>query len=183
MRVICPVDETENEGRERCRQCSADLGPIIRLEETLQTMDAASDQVIAEAAAFTKRTRRLLWTLPVAAFLLGLALAWGRPGPETGTPSAKAPAAAPAPMAPAPAAPPIEAAAKPAALPAAARPAAAGAVVYVVKPGDSLWGIAARKYGNASLWRDVAAANPGTDPDRLVPGQSVTLPAITIRPK
>jgi nucleoid-associated protein YgaU len=190
MRVICPVDEAENEDRERCRQCSADLGPIIRLEETLRSVDAAADQVMTEAAAFTKRTRRLLWALPVAAFVLGLAIAWGRPGQGPEAPAAGSPSAGPAPAAapaagsqPAPVAQPVTAPAPAAPGPAAARPAPADAVEYTVRPGDSLWSIAGRKYGNASLWREVAAANPDADPDRLVPGQSVRLPPITIRPQ
>jgi len=56
-------------------------------------------------------------------------------------------------------------------------------VAYTVQPCDSLWSIAGRKYGNSSLWREVAAANPGADPDRLVPGQTLALPTVTIRPR
>jgi nucleoid-associated protein YgaU len=31
MTLICPVCETQNEGNQRCKQCSTDLGPLIRV--------------------------------------------------------------------------------------------------------------------------------------------------------
>ncbi|WP_211879938.1 CIS tube protein [Pseudarthrobacter albicanus] len=49
--------------------------------------------------------------------------------------------------------------------------------VHVLVEGDTLAGIAYNEYGNASLWRAVAAANRIDDPMRLRPGTSVLLPA------
>ena len=50
--------------------------------------------------------------------------------------------------------------------------------VHVLVEGDTLAGIAYREYGDASLWRAVAAANGIDDPTRLRPGKSVMLPAV-----
>jgi nucleoid-associated protein YgaU len=50
--------------------------------------------------------------------------------------------------------------------------------VHVVIEGDTLAGIAYNEYGNAALWRAVAAANRIDDPMRLRPGTSVLLPAV-----
>jgi sulfite exporter TauE/SafE/copper chaperone CopZ len=48
---------------------------------------------------------------------------------------------------------------------------------YVVAPGDTLARIAAKQLGDARRWRDIVAANPGLDPRRLRPGQTIGLPA------
>lgn len=50
--------------------------------------------------------------------------------------------------------------------------------VYV-QPGDTLWSIAARAYGNPRLWLAIAAANPSIEPPRIQPGQRLVLPVIT----
>ncbi|MEN8582294.1 hypothetical protein ABFP37_06270 [Burkholderia sp. RS01] len=50
--------------------------------------------------------------------------------------------------------------------------------LHVLVEGDTLAGIAYREYGDASLWRAVAAANGIDDPMRLRPGNSVMLPAV-----
>lgn len=47
----------------------------------------------------------------------------------------------------------------------------------VVRPGDSLYAIAARELGDGLRWRALLAANPGVDPQRLAIGQVLTLPA------
>lgn len=52
--------------------------------------------------------------------------------------------------------------------------------VYV-QPGDTLWSIAARTYGNPRLWRAIAAANPNIDLSRIQPGQRLVLPDVTRR--
>jgi uncharacterized protein len=48
--------------------------------------------------------------------------------------------------------------------------------IYVVKPGDTLEGIAARLYKDRRRWRDIANANPGKDVHRLRPGETIRLP-------
>jgi nucleoid-associated protein YgaU len=45
-----------------------------------------------------------------------------------------------------------------------------------VQPGDTLWSIAARTYGNPRRWRAIAAANPGMDPSNIRIGQRLTVP-------
>ncbi len=95
-------------------------------------------------------------------------------------PAAPAPAAtAPAPTAtPAPAAP---AASAPAATAPAATttPAAAAATAskYVVEKGDSLWKIAAEKYGDGALWSRIAKANTLKHPNHIEIGEELELPA------
>jgi nucleoid-associated protein YgaU len=54
--------------------------------------------------------------------------------------------------------------------------------VHVLIEGETLAGIAYNEYGNASLWRAVAAANRIDDPMRLRPGTSVLLPAVNELP-
>lgn len=49
---------------------------------------------------------------------------------------------------------------------------------YVVKRGDTLSGIAAAQYGDASRWRGIAAANRITNPRTLQPGTPLALPAL-----
>ncbi|CUX64478.1 5'-nucleotidase C-terminal domain-containing protein [Agrobacterium genomosp. 13] len=95
-------------------------------------------------------------------------------------PAAPAPAAtAPAPAAstPAPAATPAPAPA--ATAPAATAPAAAAAAVskYVVEKGDSLWKIAAEKYGDGALWTRIAKANTLKHPNHIEIGEELELPA------
>jgi hypothetical protein len=47
---------------------------------------------------------------------------------------------------------------------------------YVIRPGDTLIGIAARLYRDPRLWRRVAAANPGLNTRRLPVGHTISLP-------
>jgi LysM repeat protein len=49
---------------------------------------------------------------------------------------------------------------------------------YVVQPGDTLWRIAAKVYGDGSLWRIIFEANRDTlsDPGRIRPGQVLKIP-------
>ena len=47
---------------------------------------------------------------------------------------------------------------------------------YLIRPGDTLIGIAARLYRDPQLWRRIAEANPGLDPRRLPVGRSISLP-------
>ena len=53
----------------------------------------------------------------------------------------------------------------------------AGLAGYVVRAGDTLQGIAAGIYGDASLWYKIAGSNGLTGAEPLTPGTSLTLPA------
>lgn len=95
-----------------------------------------------------------------------------------------APAKQPAPAAPAPAAtapaPATTAAPAPAATaPATTAPAAAAAAAskYIVEKGDSLWKIAAEKYGDGALWTRIAKANTLKHPNHIEIGKELELPA------
>lgn len=48
--------------------------------------------------------------------------------------------------------------------------------VYIVKAGDTLSSIAARKLGKASRWREIAKMNNIRDPNRIKIGQRLKLP-------
>ncbi|KJF65373.1 5'-nucleotidase C-terminal domain-containing protein [Rhizobium nepotum] len=63
--------------------------------------------------------------------------------------------------------------------PAATTPAAAAAAVskYVVEKGDSLWKIAAAKYGDGALWTRIAEANTLKHPNHIEIGEELELPA------
>lgn len=52
--------------------------------------------------------------------------------------------------------------------------------VYLVKPGDTLGGIAVRFYGDASRWKAILDANSGTlrRPADLRPGMKLLIPAV-----
>ena len=52
----------------------------------------------------------------------------------------------------------------------------AKATRYTIKKGDSLWSIAAAKYGDGNKWKKIASANPKLNPDRVIVGQTITLP-------
>jgi len=47
---------------------------------------------------------------------------------------------------------------------------------YTIKPGDTLWKIAASHYGDGKKWKQIADANPGIIPSSLRVGQTITLP-------
>ncbi|OAE40593.1 5'-nucleotidase C-terminal domain-containing protein [Agrobacterium tumefaciens] len=94
--------------------------------------------------------------------------------PAVPAPATTAPAttAAPAPAAPTATAPATTA-------PVAPTPAAAAAAAskYVVEKGDSLWKIAAEKYGDGALWGKIAKANTLKHPNHIEIGEELELPA------
>ncbi len=47
---------------------------------------------------------------------------------------------------------------------------------YTVKKGDTLYGIAKKKYNDGKQWQKIASANPGLSPSSLKVGQTITLP-------
>ena len=82
---------------------------------------------------------------------------------------------------------PVTVASAPAAAPhpvtVASAPAAAPAPrqsLYVVQPGDDLWTLAQRVYGEGTQWRRIVEANPDllSGPDELVPGTRLVLPGV-----
>jgi hypothetical protein len=50
----------------------------------------------------------------------------------------------------------------------------------VVRPGDTLWAIAARQYGYPTAFADIAGANRIGDPNLIHPGQRLVLPTVPI---
>lgn len=64
----------------------------------------------------------------------------------------------------------------PAASPAPPRSAPAVGTTYIIQPDDTLSAIAREVYGDDRHWVAIAAANPAIDPDRLLVGQTITLP-------
>ena len=55
------------------------------------------------------------------------------------------------------------------------------AKVYEVQPGDSLSKIAKREYGDANKWHQIFEANQNIlkDPNKIFPGQKLTIPPLT----
>jgi len=47
---------------------------------------------------------------------------------------------------------------------------------YTVKKGDTLWSLAKRFLGDGKQWQKIAAANPGLNPQRLLPGITIRIP-------
>ena len=51
-----------------------------------------------------------------------------------------------------------------------------GTVIYIVEPGDSLWGIAGRFFGDPWLWTKLWKMNPNiTNPDLIYAGDIIVL--------
>ncbi len=48
---------------------------------------------------------------------------------------------------------------------------------YVVKRGDTLWGIAQRTYGDGKQYRKILAANPNIKGEQLNVGQKIVIPS------
>jgi uncharacterized protein YukE len=87
------------------------------------------------------------------------------PGPMPAPPVVTSPGPAPTPPPPPPPPPP---------------PHVVGGGTYTVRPGDSLWEIAHRTYGDGQMWQVLYRANAGigANPNVIQPGQVLTLPAI-----
>lgn len=49
---------------------------------------------------------------------------------------------------------------------------------YVVKRGDTLYGIAKQAFGKGSRWSEIVTLNQGLRPDNLKAGQTIKLPVI-----
>ncbi|GAK68789.1 putative 5'-nucleotidase [Agrobacterium rubi TR3 = NBRC 13261] len=98
------------------------------------------------------------------------------------TPAAPAPATtaqAPAATAPAAPAPAATAPTTPAPATTTSAPATtpAEAAKYIVARGDSLWKIAAEKYGNGAEWKKIAEANALKRPNHIEVGEELNVPA------
>lgn len=52
----------------------------------------------------------------------------------------------------------------------------ASSIGWLVRPGDTLMGIAKERLGDQGKWRQIAAANPGLDPQKLAVGSRVLVP-------
>jgi nucleoid-associated protein YgaU len=52
------------------------------------------------------------------------------------------------------------------------------AKTYVVRPGDTLMGIAAAHFGDGGMWRLIAEENDIEDPRALVPGRTLAIPRV-----
>lgn len=48
--------------------------------------------------------------------------------------------------------------------------------VHIVRPGDTLYGIAEKYYGRGELWTVIQRSNPKINPDRLLVGQKIIIP-------
>jgi len=49
---------------------------------------------------------------------------------------------------------------------------------YTVSKGDTLFKIAEHFYGEGRLWPSLSKANPGLDPQKLIPGNTIQIPAM-----
>ncbi|WP_277965797.1 LysM peptidoglycan-binding domain-containing protein [Streptomyces sp. AV19] len=55
-------------------------------------------------------------------------------------------------------------------------PVPSGSPTYTFEPGDTLWAVAERFYGDGNRYRDIAAANGIDNPDAVEVGQVLTIP-------
>lgn len=56
------------------------------------------------------------------------------------------------------------------------KPVAAAGRTYLVKPHDSLMGIARTQLGDQRRWKEIVQVNPGLTPENLKAGQTINLP-------
>jgi LysM domain len=71
----------------------------------------------------------------------------------------------------------------PAPVPPPPPPPVVGGGTYAVRPGDSLWAIAQRTYGDGQMWHLLQRANAHlvSDPNLIQPGQVLNIPAVAKR--
>src|SRR5262245_7673306 len=55
-------------------------------------------------------------------------------------------------------------------------------IVYRVQPGDTLWGLADRFYGNGRRWAEIARANNLKQGDALASGSTIKIPLASAQP-
>jgi uncharacterized protein YukE len=105
--------------------------------------------------------------LPVKSFA-GATNGW------TASAATATPGSTPLPVVTTPGAPP------PAPAPPPPPPQVIGGGTYTVRPGDSLWHVAQRTYGDGDLWQVLYRANPqvGANPSLIHPGQVLVVPSI-----
>lgn len=77
---------------------------------------------------------------------------------------------------PAPEQPVAEEVAEEVAAPAEVPPPPPAAQTYTVEPGDTLWAIAERFYGDGNRYQEIADASGIDNPDLINPGQVLTIP-------
>jgi LysM repeat protein len=214
----CPICETVNEDSTRCRQCSADLGPLARVIELQQQLiaDQAQHQGISPMPAVQSHGLRWMkWAVPVVAFACGLLMtailrSSTHPAPVQSASSrlsgrlggleatrdlhlavtelnGKLQVSGPVPTS-------LQlglvrdlaAEEAPGAIDSSGLSLVAAPVPmsYRVRKGDTLWLIARRKYGEGSLWPQVAAANNlSQNSSSLAPGNQLALPTLTLQPR
>ena len=56
------------------------------------------------------------------------------------------------------------------------KPTAEPVRTYTIRKSDTLWSIAKRRLGSGRRWKEIVAVNPGLDPTKLQPGQTIKLP-------
>ena len=181
---------------------SDDLSDVeLELEEgeTLEEPSAADDEAVGEKETASERhgerrhgerRRRkgpslvLLILFVVLGVLVVAAVAYFvyrsiQDSPAAAVPAAVA-AAQPAPK-PAAAQPAVQSTPKPAAAQPAAQPAAAPAktasISYVIKWGDTLWDLSSTYYRSPWLYPKLAKANGIRNPDLIIAGTRITIPA------
>lgn len=52
---------------------------------------------------------------------------------------------------------------------------------YVVQSGDTLYGVAKRRLGDGTRWREIEVANPGVSPRGLKVGQTLIIPDVSAK--
>jgi DNA-binding SARP family transcriptional activator len=162
--------------------CSIQLARAVVVQVRRGDVDAPEGALLTERVA----ARIAAGVLSLMALLTPLALSSGAGATSVEGAPATAGRAAPAAVVPsAMGAAPALGAAPPVGAPGVAAASSAVDAVYVVRPGDSLWSIAATQLGDGDDWPAIAALNLGrtmpgglrfVDPNRIYAGWSLQLP-------